>query len=138
MPAVSLTRSDEAGEVSPVPVAEALLQQLIPFLDLLLSKGLGVPWLGRHLAIHNTASIQQPQVQFSIIIVSRSHYCMLKALEVRIPKLHYSIICTIGVPPGRTQHSINTASSAVQHHHRVKVMLMHTAGHLQALQILHF
>lgn len=55
MPAIALTRSDKAGEVSPVPVAEALLQQLIPFLDLLLSQGLGVPWLCSHLARHNTA-----------------------------------------------------------------------------------
>lgn len=51
MPAIALTGPDKAGEVSPVPVAEALLQQLIPLLQLLLRKGLGVPWLSSHLHI---------------------------------------------------------------------------------------
>ena len=52
LPAIPLTRTDKAGEVTPVPVAEALLQQLLPLLCVILSEGLGVSGGGGNLGCY--------------------------------------------------------------------------------------
>ena len=52
LPAVALTGTHKAGEVTPVPVAEALLQQLLPLQGLLFREGLGVGGGGGDLCRH--------------------------------------------------------------------------------------
>ena len=53
MAAIPFTGTHKASEVAPVPVAEALLEQLVPLLDVLLCEGLGVCRGGGYLSLHH-------------------------------------------------------------------------------------
>ena len=50
---IALTGSHKTGEIPPVPVAEALLQQQVSLLDVLLCEGLGVSGGGGNLGLHH-------------------------------------------------------------------------------------
>lgn len=69
--AVALAGSHKAGEVAPVPVAETLLQQLLPLLGLFFSEGLGVCGGGGNLCRYSVLTgTLQVQTDLSRITLS--------------------------------------------------------------------
>lgn len=68
--AIALTGSHKAGEIAPIPVAETLLQQLLPLLGLFFSEGLGVRGGGGNLCRYSLlASTLQVQRAFPRVML---------------------------------------------------------------------
>ncbi len=68
--AVALAGSHKAGEVAPVPVAETLLQQLLPLLGLFFGEGLGVCGGGGKLCRYSIlAGTLQVQKDFARVVL---------------------------------------------------------------------
>lgn len=73
--AVALAGSHKAGEVAPVPVAETLLQQLLPLLGLFFSEGQGVCGGGGNLCCyHVVAGTLQVQKNFTRVVLGFQGY----------------------------------------------------------------
>ncbi len=76
--AVALAGSHKAGKVAPVPVAETLLQQLLPLLRLFFSEGLGVCGGGGNLCRYSIlAGTLQVQKHFAGVVLGLHSYARL-------------------------------------------------------------